>query len=64
MIEAYQAGGIPLQLRSRREVAGFFDGLELVEPGVQVVHRWRPDGTGTDLTDLQVSNYGAVGRKL
>ncbi|MCM3920759.1 SAM-dependent methyltransferase [Frankia sp. AiPs1] len=62
--ETYRSRGIPLQPRTRAQVARFFDGLELVEPGVQVVHRWRPDGTATGLTDLEVSNYGAVGRKV
>ncbi|WP_261558804.1 SAM-dependent methyltransferase [Frankia tisae] len=61
--ETYRSRGIPLQPRTRAQVARFFDGLELVEPGVQVVHRWRPDGTATGLTDLEVSNYGGVGRK-
>ncbi|WP_261567498.1 SAM-dependent methyltransferase [Frankia gtarii] len=61
---AYRAGGIPAQQRTRAEVARFFDGLELLDPGLQIVHRWRPDGeTPTDLTDAQVSFYGAVGRK-
>ena len=29
--------------RSRAEVTGFFDGLELVEPGVTPIQQWRPD---------------------
>jgi hypothetical protein len=29
--------------RSRAEVTGFFDGLQLVEPGVTPIQRWRPD---------------------
>jgi len=28
--------------RTREEVARFFDGLELIEPGVVPVQRWRP----------------------
>ncbi|MDT3440700.1 MULTISPECIES: SAM-dependent methyltransferase [unclassified Pseudofrankia] len=62
--EIYRARGIPLQARTRAEVGRFFDGLELVEPGVQVVHRWRPDA-GTDLsaTDAQVNLYGGLARK-
>ncbi|CAJ61647.1 MULTISPECIES: SAM-dependent methyltransferase [Frankia] len=61
---AYRAGGIPAQARTRAEVARFFDGLELLDPGLQIVHRWRPDGAApTDLTDAQVSFYGAVARK-
>ncbi|HEY3904882.1 MAG TPA: SAM-dependent methyltransferase, partial [Streptosporangiaceae bacterium] len=30
-------------LRDREETARFFDGLELVEPGVVAVSKWRPD---------------------
>ena len=29
--------------RGRAEVTGFFDGLELVEPGVVPIQQWRPD---------------------
>ena len=28
---------------SRAHVAGFFDGLRLVDPGVVLTHEWRPD---------------------
>ena len=30
-------------LRTREQVARFFTGLELVEPGLVQVHQWRPD---------------------
>ena len=36
-------GAVPYRLRSPAQVAGFFDGLELVEPGVVPVSGWRPD---------------------
>lgn len=36
------AGGITL--RSHEEIAGFFDGLELAEPGLVPVAYWRPTG--------------------
>jgi hypothetical protein len=72
--EVYRARGIPAQARSRAEVAGFFDGLDLVAPGVAVAHRWRPDEAGDraerpagrediPLTDVDVSCYAGVGRK-
>jgi hypothetical protein len=61
--EVYRANGVTLRLRTRAEVGRFFDGLELVEPGVQLIHRWRPDGTADTLTDAEVSCYGAVARK-
>jgi hypothetical protein len=53
------------QARSHAEVRRFFDGLELVEPGVVVPHRWRPDGDPSvaGLTDGEVSLYAGVARK-
>jgi hypothetical protein len=32
----------PIVLRDRAQVAGFFEGLELVEPGVVQLSKWRP----------------------
>ena len=61
--EVYRERGISTQARSRDEVARFFDGLDLVEPDLQVVHRWRPDGSVGELTDAHVSVYGAAARK-
>ncbi|MFI6487984.1 SAM-dependent methyltransferase [Streptomyces sp. NPDC050564] len=64
-IEKLKAVGVTLALRSREEFARFFDGLELVEPGVQVPHQWHPElgepVPGQD--DGVVPGYGAVGRK-
>jgi hypothetical protein len=55
--------GIATRMRSRDEVARFFTGLEVVEPGVVPILRWRPDAE-TEFTDAQVALYGGVGRKL
>lgn len=41
--ELYKAKGVPLALRSREQVGQFFDGLELVDPGVSLVAEWRPE---------------------
>jgi O-methyltransferase involved in polyketide biosynthesis len=38
-----QSGAVPYKLRDPERIAGFFDGLELVEPGVAPVPQWRPD---------------------
>jgi len=40
----YQRSGTPMTMRSREEVARFFDGFELVEPGLVYLMEWRPDG--------------------
>jgi hypothetical protein len=49
-------------LRSHGEVARFFDGLEMVEPGLVQLHRWRPD-PGDPGLDRDVPAYAGVGRK-
>jgi hypothetical protein len=42
--------------------------MELVEPGVRIVHRWRPDMRragdicGAEVSDAEVSLYGGVAR--
>jgi len=52
----------PQTLRTREQVARFFTGLDLVEPGLVQVHQWRPDRGDTVPFDA-VSAYGAVGFK-
>jgi hypothetical protein len=65
--ENFRAGGSNVNARSKAEVTRFFDGLELVEPGVQVVQRWHPEiadaETGRTLTDTDIPLYGGVARK-
>ncbi|WP_035925474.1 MULTISPECIES: SAM-dependent methyltransferase [Pseudofrankia] len=63
--EVYHRSGLPAVARSREQIARFFDGLEPVDPGVALIHRWRPDeaGTADEPTDAQVSAYGALARK-
>ena len=62
--EVYRKRGIDINLRTHAEIERFFDGLEFVEPGLQPLHRWRPEDTGgDDQADIQVSVYGGVARK-
>jgi S-adenosyl methyltransferase len=62
--EVYRRTGVTLQVRSRAEIERFFTGLEMIEPGVQVLPAWRPDGdAGAPPTDVQVSVYGGLARK-
>ncbi|WP_258396206.1 SAM-dependent methyltransferase [Streptomyces sp. Amel2xB2] len=54
----------PLRPRTRREVARFFDGLELADPGLVLPHRWRPSReTPADLSGADVPSYAGVARK-
>ena len=48
-------------MRSREQVTRFFDGTDLVDPGLVRVEEWRPD-PGTTETARSIL-YGAVGRK-
>jgi hypothetical protein len=59
---AYEGASALAVLRSLVEIAGFFDGLELVEPGVVYLPLWRPDGP-LFLEDRRVRACGGVGRK-
>jgi hypothetical protein len=48
--------------RSHQQIARFFEGLELLEPGIVSVSLWRPD-TGDLGRPVEVGNIGGVGRK-
>ncbi|MFI6639223.1 SAM-dependent methyltransferase [Streptomyces sp. NPDC050504] len=49
-----------LTQRTPGAVERYFDGLDLLEPGVVSCSRWRPDGPGEH---GEVAMYGGVGRK-
>jgi hypothetical protein len=50
----------PVTMRSHAQVARFFDGTELVEPGLVQLHRWRAEPADPA---VQLANYGGVARK-
>jgi SAM-dependent methyltransferase len=57
-----ESGAAPYKQRSPEQLARFFDGLELVEPGLVMVSRWRV-APGRFGEAPEVDGYGAVGRK-
>ncbi|MFF3571467.1 SAM-dependent methyltransferase [Nocardia jiangxiensis] len=59
----YRDRGMHCQPRNRSEIAQFFDGLELLEPGVVPIHRWRAPVEPPKSRDAQVPGYAAVARK-
>jgi hypothetical protein len=62
-IRGYNASGaVPYHLRSPDQIAGYFEGLELVEPGVMPCPLWRPDADSAD-APRDASVLGGVGRK-
>lgn len=60
--ELYHASGMPITLRTPAQIAGFIDGLEVLDPGVVGQPWWRPDQPLTDDPALNWG-YGAVARK-
>jgi hypothetical protein len=57
------SGAVPYHLRSPERIAAFFDGLDLVEPGVVALEDWRP-GAGSQPADAdRVPGIGGVARK-
>jgi S-adenosyl methyltransferase len=62
-IEQYNASGAPpIRTRSRQELTEFFDGLELLEPGVVSCSLWRPNRTDLG-TPIEVTQYCGLARK-
>ena len=64
--EVYRRQGVTMKVRSRPEIERFFTGVELVDPGLQILPAWRPDlgePTEPQPSDAQVSVYGGVARK-
>jgi plasmid stabilization system protein ParE len=57
-----ESGAVPYHLRSPEQIAGYLDGLELVEPGAVSCPLWRPETTDLG-TPIELAVIGAVGRK-
>jgi len=63
-LEDYNSSGaIPYNLRTPEEIVRYFDGLEVVEPGVISIQQWRPDPGEPTEPFADVNTYGGIGRK-
>jgi S-adenosyl methyltransferase len=51
----------PVTPHSREQVTRFFDGLDLIEPGVVPIQQWRPDSDAE--AAARAGMWGGVGRK-
>ena len=58
-----ESGAAPIRTRTVKEIGEFFDGLELLDPGVVTCTAWRPDPKQTGAITDVVSEFVAVGRK-
>jgi hypothetical protein len=57
-----ESGAAPITARTPQEIGRYFDGLQLLEPGVVTCSAWRPD-PGEAGVRVPVSEYCGVGRK-
>jgi hypothetical protein len=53
---------LPYHLRRPDELASFFDGLDLIDPGVVACPRWKPDASGHGASEKSAA-YCGVARK-
>ena len=58
-----QVGTPPMTLRSPQQIARFFDGLDLLEPGVVSCSRWRPPPSEVGGQPAEVDEFCGVARK-
>jgi S-adenosyl methyltransferase len=58
-----QVGTPPMTLRSPEQITRFFDGLDLLAPGVVSCSRWRPDLSPVGGQPAEVDEFCGVARK-
>jgi hypothetical protein len=62
--DRYAESGVdPYHLRTVAQLGEFFTGLELVEPGLVPVERWRPDETEVGSLAEHTGDHGGLARK-
>ncbi|GHH94558.1 SAM-dependent methyltransferase [Streptomyces capillispiralis] len=60
--DAYnESGAVPYNLRTVDQITAYFDGLDLVEPGVVTVPLWRPDADSP--APGPIGEHGGLARK-
>ncbi|MFG2357953.1 SAM-dependent methyltransferase [Streptomyces sp. NPDC048521] len=60
--DAYNtSGAVAYNLRTVEEITAYFDGVELIDPGVVPVTQWRPE-PGTPAPDV-IAEHGGLARK-
>ena len=57
-----QSGAVAYNLRTPEQIVGFFEDLELIDPGVVQIQQWRPDIAVIDPSP-DVNSFGGIARK-
>jgi hypothetical protein len=55
-VQAFRSGAIPVYLRTHDEIAGFFDGLDVLDPGVVSISEWRAEQEKQPRPDVSESS--------
>ncbi|MFD0919996.1 SAM-dependent methyltransferase [Saccharopolyspora rosea] len=64
MRRTYHEHGETLRWRDRAQTERFFEGLDLLDPGIVQMHKWRPDSDAhLAVPDSDIAMYGAIARK-
>ncbi|MYR30060.1 MULTISPECIES: SAM-dependent methyltransferase [unclassified Streptomyces] len=63
LTQVYTSAGTPTRALDRATFTRFFDGWDLLDPGVTSTPRWRPSPADEPLTDPEASCYGAVAQR-
>ncbi|MBC9725968.1 SAM-dependent methyltransferase [Streptomyces sp. TRM68367] len=61
-VDVYKDIRNPLVMRSREEIAQFFEGYDMVEPGLVPMPHWRPDTAAEGEDPYAFSGFAGVGR--
>ncbi|MEU1037991.1 SAM-dependent methyltransferase [Streptomyces sp. NPDC005907] len=61
-VDVYRQARSPLIMRSREDIARFFEGYDMVEPGLVPMPDWRPDTAPEDEDPYSYSGFAGVGR--
>jgi SAM-dependent methyltransferase len=61
-VDVYKDIRNPLIMRSRDEIARFFEGYDMVEPGLVPMPLWRPETASQDEDPYAFSGFAGVGR--
>jgi hypothetical protein len=61
-VDVYKDIRNPLIMRTREEIARFFEGYDMVEPGLVPMPLWRPETAPEDEDPYAFSGFAGVGR--
>jgi O-methyltransferase involved in polyketide biosynthesis len=60
-VDVYKSIRNPVIMRSRDEIARFFEGYDMVEPGIVPMPHWRPETAPEDEAPFAFSGFAGVG---